>query len=82
MESIMEIKDLYREYLIKIRIFDFKKKPEKIIALKGISFQVNKGEIFGILGPNGAGKTTTIKILSTLLLPTSGEVKILGYDIT
>lgn len=51
-----------------------------IEALKGISFTVNKGEIFGLLGPNGAGKTTTMKILTTLLAPSSGEAKILGYD--
>ncbi len=51
-----------------------------IEALKGISFTVNEGEIFGLLGPNGAGKTTTIKILTTLLAPSSGEAKIFGYE--
>ncbi len=50
-------------------------------ALRGVSFEVRRGEIFGLLGPNGAGKTTTIKILSTLLLPDAGEAWVNGYDV-
>lgn len=49
-------------------------------ALRGINFEVKEGEIFGLLGPNGAGKTTTIKILTTMLTPTSGEVRIIDLD--
>jgi ABC-2 type transport system ATP-binding protein len=49
-------------------------------ALRGVSLKVKKGEIFGILGPNGAGKTTLLSILSTLLLPDHGQVKIFGFD--
>ena len=54
---------------------------KEIEAVKGIDLSINKGEIFGFLGPNGAGKSTTQKMLSTLLSPTSGEAKILGYDL-
>ena len=50
-------------------------------ALRGVSFEARRGEIFGLLGPNGAGKTTTIKILSTLLLPDAGEAWVNGYDV-
>jgi ABC-2 type transport system ATP-binding protein len=50
------------------------------VAVKGISFDVAEGEIFAFLGPNGAGKTTTIKILTTLLKPTSGSVRLDGLD--
>ena len=51
------------------------------LAVDGISFEVNKGEIVGLLGPNGAGKTTTLRILTGYLLPSSGNVKIKDYDI-
>lgn len=51
------------------------------IAVKDISFEVRAGEIFGFLGPNGAGKTTTIKIIVGLLQPTSGFVRVAGYDV-
>ncbi len=50
-------------------------------AVKGVSFSVKEGEIFGFLGPNGAGKTTTINILCTLLKPTDGQAKVNGYDV-
>jgi len=54
---------------------------KELTAVDNISFSVKKGEIFGFLGPNGAGKTTTIKMLTTLLNPTSGTAKISGHDI-
>jgi len=53
----------------------------KIEALKGISFEIKKSEIFGLIGPNGAGKTTALRILSTLLTITDGSVEIMGSDL-
>ncbi len=53
-----------------------------IVAVDGISFDVKKGEIFAFLGPNGAGKSTTIKMLTTMLRPTSGVLKLAGHDVT
>lgn len=76
--NVIEVKDLKRDYKTTVGII---KRENKIVnALRGISFSVKKGEIFGLLGPNGAGKTSTLKILTTLLIPTSGEAKVLGYN--
>ena len=58
----------------------YRSKGKDIEALRGVSFEIFEGDVFGFLGPNGAGKTTTIKILSTLLSPTSGVAQVLGYN--
>ena len=59
---------------------DLQKSFEQQKAVNGVSFSIEKGEIFGLLGPNGAGKTTTIRMLSTVLEPDSGDVSIGGYS--
>ena len=64
-----------------IEVTDLVKKYGDLTAVKGISFEVELGEIFGFLGPNGAGKTTTISILCTLLSPTKGSAKLDGRDV-
>jgi len=63
-----------------IEVENLSKNFNEVKAVKNISFRVNAGEIFAFLGPNGAGKTTTIKMLTTLLHPTSGKLRINGFD--
>lgn len=67
--------------MIEIDIKDLTKKYKEVVAVDNLNIQIKKGEIFSLLGTNGAGKTTTIKILSTLLLPSNGEVKINNFDL-
>jgi ABC-2 type transport system ATP-binding protein len=65
-----------------LKVNQLLKKYGDLVAVKGISFEVEQGEIFSLLGPNGAGKTTTISILSTLFAPTEGDASICGYSVT
>ena len=64
-----------------IDVHNLTKKFRENIAVEKLTFHVDKGEIFGLLGPNGAGKTTTVRMLCSLIAPTSGSVSINGYDI-
>ncbi len=74
----IEANDLRRTFRRTKRFFQHG--PE-FVAVEGVNLAVKPGTIFGLLGPNGAGKTTTIKMLSTLLIPTSGEARVAGYDV-
>ena len=65
-----------------IKVQNLTKSFGDVVAVNDVSFEVNRGEIFAFLGPNGAGKTTTIKMLTTLLRPTSGKVALDGLDPT
>jgi len=64
-----------------IEVNNLVKHFKRVRAVDGISFRVEEGDIYGFIGPNGAGKTTTIKMLATLLLPTSGSASVGGYDV-
>lgn len=83
MDTVIETHNLSREYVELPSLFGRMKgkKPRYITAVDSLNVSVKSGELFGFLGPNGAGKTTTIKMLSTLLLPTTGTATILGHDI-
>ena len=78
-EVVIDVRGLVRTYHSSSGMFHQKRK--ETVAVDHIDLEVRRGELFGLLGPNGAGKTTTIKVLTTLLLPTEGSVKILGYDV-
>jgi ABC-2 type transport system ATP-binding protein len=82
MIGTVRVKDLSKTYQVRQRKGLFKSQKSSVEALKGVTLDVNAGEIFGLLGPNGAGKTTLIKILTTLLLPTYGEAWVNGYQLT
>ncbi len=77
--AVVEAQDLHRTY--KTHTGTIRRRVKEIEAVRGVSFGIEKGELFGLLGPNGAGKTTTIKMLITLLIPTSGTGRVLGYDV-
>lgn len=66
--------------MIPLKITNLSKKYPRVEALKGISFEIQPGEVFGLLGPNGAGKTTTIESIVTLEEPTSGTIEVFGKD--
>lgn len=68
MDEVLVVRDLVKYY-------------GSLSALKGISFAVRRGEVFGLIGPNGAGKTTTLRIVATLIKPSSGTAKVEGYDV-
>ena len=79
MKSAIEINQLKRVFKVSIGVM--RRSFKEVVAIDDISFEVKEGELFGLLGPNGAGKTTTIKVLATLLIPTSGSAAIQGYDV-
>ena len=77
--AVVEAHDLRRVY--RTHTGTLRRRVKEIEAVRGVSFEIQKGELFGLLGPNGAGKTTTIKMLITLLIPTAGTASVLGYDV-
>lgn len=79
--NTITVEELRRTYAIEQRGFLGLHRPRTIEALRGVTFTVGSGELFGLVGPNGAGKTTIVRILSTLLLPTQGKATVLGYDV-
>ena len=86
--AIIEVKNLSKDFKVKLKSKGFKGSLKSIIkpsyktvkAVKNISFEVEKGEVIAFIGPNGAGKSTTIKMLTGILYPDKGDIKVLGID--
>ncbi len=77
--AVVEADNLRRTY--RTTTGTIRRRSLEVEAVRGVSFEIAEGELFGLLGPNGAGKTTTIKMLITLLIPTSGSARVLGHDV-
>jgi ABC-2 type transport system ATP-binding protein len=77
--AVIEAHDLRRTYRTTTGVL--RRRALDVEAVRGVSFEIGEGELFGLLGPNGAGKTTTIKMLITLLIPTAGSARVLGFDV-
>jgi ABC-2 type transport system ATP-binding protein len=79
MDTAIHVQNLRRIFKASTGIFN--RHIKEVEAVRDVSFDIKEGELFGLLGPNGAGKTTTVKMLTTLLIPTSGSATILGFDV-
>lgn len=77
--NAIEVSHLRRTYKSYVGVI--KRTEKEIVAVDDVSFAIQEGELFGLLGPNGAGKTTTVKMLTTLLIPTSGSALVKGFDV-
>ncbi|MGH7202226.1 MAG: ATP-binding cassette domain-containing protein [Planctomycetaceae bacterium] len=80
MPPVVEAKDLRRSY--RTTTGTIRRRSLEVEAVRGVSFSIEQGELYGLLGPNGAGKTTCLRVLSTVLKPTSGKALVAGYDVT
>lgn len=81
MENAVEVDNVRKVFITKKKKFLRTVEKKEFKAVDGVSFDIHKGEIFGLLGPNGAGKTTTIKMITGLLRPTSGSIKVMKKDV-
>ncbi len=77
--NAIEVKNLRR--LFRTNIGVIRRSIKEVVAVDDVSFEVQPGELFGLLGPNGAGKTTSVKMLTTLMIPSGGSAKVLGFDV-
>lgn len=77
--NAIEVSHLRRVFKTYIGVI--KRTTKEVVAVDDVSFEIPEGELFGLLGPNGAGKTTTVKMLTTLLIPTTGAASVKGFDV-
>ncbi|WP_432504607.1 ABC transporter ATP-binding protein [Kineococcus arenarius] len=79
-EPALEVRDLVREYVLRVRAGRLRRRRHVVRAVDGLSLRVGRGESVGFIGANGAGKSTTVKLLTGILVPTSGTVRTCGMD--
>ena len=79
MDAAVQVNNLWKSFRVKSGGL-FRRRVSEIVALRGVSFTIEWGQVYCLLGPNGAGKTTTVKIISTLLVPDRGWARVGGYD--
>ncbi|WP_328593187.1 ATP-binding cassette domain-containing protein [Lentzea tibetensis] len=77
---MIEVRDLRREFRVPVKKRGLRREYRDVVAVDDVSFDVAEGEAVGYVGPNGAGKSTTIKMLTGILVPTSGHVRVSGVD--
>jgi ABC-2 type transport system ATP-binding protein len=78
--SLIEVRDLERTFAVRRRSGGMRRTPSLVHAVHDLSFAIEPGEMVGYIGPNGAGKSTTIKMLTGILVPTSGEIRVAGLE--
>jgi ABC-2 type transport system ATP-binding protein len=78
--ALIDVQDLTRTFTVRRRAGRFRRTKHEVRAVDGLSFEVERGEMVGYIGPNGAGKSTTIKMLTGILVPSSGHLRVAGLD--
>ena len=78
--GIIEVEDVARSFTVRRRVGRFRREKTEVRAVDGLSFAVEEGEMVGYIGPNGAGKSTTVKMLTGILVPSSGRLRVAGAD--
>jgi ABC-2 type transport system ATP-binding protein len=79
-EPLIHVRDLERTFVVRRRAGVMRRRTEEVRAVRDLTFDIGAGEMVGYIGPNGAGKSTTIKMLTGILVPTSGKVRVAGLD--
>jgi len=79
-DALIEVRDLRREFTVRRKTSRLGRRADTVTAVRDLTFDIQRGEMVGYIGPNGAGKSTTIKMLTGILVPTSGHLRVAGLD--
>ncbi|MEV4558930.1 ATP-binding cassette domain-containing protein, partial [Kitasatospora sp. NPDC049285] len=78
--AVIEVEDVRRTFTVRARAGRWRREKREVRAVDGLSFRVEEGECVGYIGPNGAGKSTTVKMLTGILVPSGGRLRVAGVD--